>query len=59
LRQIIIKTGKGTTSGMLGHLRSSHTDIYVLIKTVKESDESFFDDDDEAQSKPDPVLTGK
>jgi hypothetical protein len=48
LFQSVIKTEKGTTSGMLCHLKTMHTDVYVAAMTAGE--DSFADDPPAADS---------
>ena len=46
----MVKTEKGNTSGMAGHLRSLHPDLYRALKSSRDAKESFVandnDDDD-------------
>jgi hypothetical protein len=39
--QTVVKTEKGNTSGMAGHLRTSHPDLFLALKTSRESNEAF------------------
>ena len=71
--QTLVKTEKGNTSGMAGHLRSLHPDLYRALKSSRDAKESFVakDDDDDTcdvaalddidlkPSVPLPVLSGK
>jgi hypothetical protein len=41
LLQVIVKTEKGNTSGMSGHLRSVHHELFMALKTSRESNEAF------------------
>ena len=39
-----MKTEKGNTSGMSGHLRTSHPDLFTALKLSRQSNESFGDE---------------
>ena len=39
--QVVVKTEKGNTSGMQGHLRTSHPEQFIDLRSSREANESF------------------
>ncbi len=59
LLQVIVKTEKGNTSGMSGHLRSVHHELFMALKTSRESNEAFEGENiEEANQKTENVVIG-
>ncbi len=39
--QVVVKTEKGNTSGMQGHLRTAHPEQFVDLRSSRQANESF------------------